>query len=179
MIEPNAEMKLFAIYIGGEARNSNIELHDMRFAIAQNIEDTYESLREEWWGVPHSLHIDCWSAITRADGYSVTLKPEPSQGENKLYFLNLGGYDAADFSEVHKNMFVVAASEQKAKVKALKTVSHWVAFHKDELFEVENSFCLNKAVEDKRLYIHLEKIPDESPAPFICKYKPIGKKAKV
>ena len=95
-------MKLFAIYIGGEFKGAHIELHDMRFIIAEKIEDTYEELRRQWWGIPESLHLDCWAEVMYADGYSVTLKPEPSNAAHKLYYINLGGYDSEHFSELHK-----------------------------------------------------------------------------
>lgn len=171
-------MKLFAIYIGGELKGANIELHDMRFALGESIEDTYEELRRQWWGIPHSLHIDCWSDLIRADGYKITLeKTPPAISDKKLYYVNLGGYDHNVFSEMHNNMFVVAESESKAKVHALKTVRHWHTFHKDDMYEAEQSFCLNDAANNQLLYIHLEKIADESQPPFICQYKNIGKKA--
>jgi hypothetical protein len=43
-------MKLFVIYIGGTHEKALIELHDMRFVIADKIEDTYPALRNSWWG---------------------------------------------------------------------------------------------------------------------------------
>ncbi len=39
-------MHLFVIYIGGSHNQSLIELHDMRFIIANNIEETYDELRQ-------------------------------------------------------------------------------------------------------------------------------------
>jgi hypothetical protein len=43
-------MKLFAFSVGGETETSNTELHDMRFAMGERMEDCYESLRRQWWG---------------------------------------------------------------------------------------------------------------------------------
>ena len=169
-------MNIFAIYIGGDTKNSHIELHDIRFVVASRIEDTYDSLRTEWWGVPRSLHIDAWSELIRADGYKITLQKTVFKGKEKLYFLNLGGYDYAEFAEMHKNVFIVATSPAEAKTRAMQTIRHWKLPHKDGIFEVEKSFCLNKTAEEKGLYIHLEKIEDESHAPFICKYVNIAKK---
>jgi len=51
-------MKLFAIYLGGKTETSLIEVHDVRFVIAEKMEDAYDTLRSEWWGVPESLHLD-------------------------------------------------------------------------------------------------------------------------
>lgn len=108
-------MKLFAIYIGGEHPGANIEVHDMRFIAASSIEATYDALREQWWGKTGSLHIDCWSEISHADGYDVSLRPEPYAGQEKLYYVNLGGYDGVAFAEQHRNVFVVAETLQAAK----------------------------------------------------------------
>ena len=41
-------MELFVIYIGGIHPKAFIELHDMRFVIAEKIEDTYEELKNSW-----------------------------------------------------------------------------------------------------------------------------------
>ncbi len=169
-------MKLFAIYIGGEFKGANIELHDMRFVVADTIDGTHEELRRQWWGTPGSLHIDCWSELTQADGYKITLQREPSVETKKLFYVNLGGYEPDKFLELHKNMFVVAETASKAKVRALQTVRHWNAFHKDDMYEAEQSFYINDPLKAQLLYIHLEKIDDESPASFCCYYKPIALK---
>ncbi|AHH47228.1 hypothetical protein X557_08060 [Francisella tularensis subsp. holarctica PHIT-FT049] len=34
--------QLFIVYLGGSAPKANIELHDVQFVIADNIEGTYE-----------------------------------------------------------------------------------------------------------------------------------------
>ena len=167
-------MKLFAIYIGGEAPGAHIEVHDMRFILAESLEATYPQLRAQWWGTPQSLHLDCWSELTQADGYKVTLKETPSAEAYKLFYVNLGGYDAAHFTEMHKNMFVVAETPVKAKVRALKTIRHWATFHVDDLYEAEQVFCLDQAVLGNQWHVHLEKIDDETPAPFTCRYVKIG-----
>ncbi|RYD47346.1 MAG: DUF1543 domain-containing protein, partial [Sphingomonadales bacterium] len=115
-------MKLFAIYIGGEHPGAHIEVHDVRFVVAAHIRDTYDQLRAEWWGTPGTLHVDCWAEIDHADGFDVTLRPEPSKAREKLYFVNLGGYDGEDFAEKHKNLFVVAATVADAKARAIQSI---------------------------------------------------------
>jgi hypothetical protein len=87
----------------------------MRFVIAKKIKDTYESLKESWWGTIESLHLDAWGALKYADGYNIKISSKPAQEtENKLYFVNLGGYDSSEFTELHKNVFVVAENPSKA-----------------------------------------------------------------
>jgi hypothetical protein len=108
-------MKLFAIYIGGEIESANIEVHDLRFVVAPTIGDTYAELRRQWWGIPQSLHIDCWAEISNVDGYKLALRPDPFNGPERLYYVNLGGYDADEFLEKHKNIFVVASTVSEPK----------------------------------------------------------------
>lgn len=166
-------MKLFAIYIGGEAEGANIELHDMRFVAAPSITETYDELRRQWWGIPKSLHIDCWAAIDHADGYDVTLRPEPFAGPERLYYVNLGGYAPGEFLEKHKNVFVVAESVPKAKARALGSVSGWREAHRDDMFEAEQAFAIGAAGAEAPLHIHLIPSALAKDLEFTCDYMPI------
>jgi hypothetical protein len=167
-------MKLFIIYIGGAHEKSLIELHDMRFIIAEKIEDTYDALRNSWWGTPKSLHLDAWGVLEHADGYDIEIKNEPSSdNRNKLYFVNLGGYDSNEFTELHKNVFIVAKSELAAKEKAKNQIVDWQSPHRDYQFDIDKII----EVEDfsgGNYYIHLTKTENNKPFQFICKYEPIG-----
>ena len=168
-------MKLFAIYIGGEMQGANIEVHDVRFVVAETIENTYRELLRQWWGAPGTLHVDCWAEIEHADGFDVSLSPEPYHGEERLYFVNLGGYNPDEFAESHRNVFVVAPSEAKAKARAIKHARHWVEPHRDDMYEAEHVFGLETVAGKERLYIHLTRAVSERPVAFTCKYIPIRK----
>ena len=122
------------------------------------------------------MHLDAWGSLKYVDGYNITISSEiPNNSENKLYFVNLGGYDRSEFTELHKNVFVVAPNESKAKVKALKQILDWESHHKDYLFEAENILDISKTISAKNLYIHLEPTDIEQKFEFTCKYLPIGK----
>jgi hypothetical protein len=166
-------MKLFAIYIGGELEGANIELHDMRFVVAPSIADTYDELRRQWWGIPKTLHVDCWAEVSEVDGYTVALKSEPFTGPERLYYINLGGYDAGDFLEKHKNIFVVATSVSEAKRRAIKETKGWDVPHHDDMYEAEQAFSLSDCGQSQRLYVHLEQNDQAKPFTFVCRYTPI------
>jgi hypothetical protein len=167
---------LYVIYIGGTHEKSFIELHDMRFIVAEQIEETYDELKRSWWGVPASLHLDAWGAVRCVDGYEVQIKDVPADDlEHKLYFVNLGGYDKSQFTELHKNVFVVAPNESKAKVKALKQILDWESHHRDYQFEIDGVISMNELSEKKNHFIHMVPCQEEIPFEFICKYVPIGK----
>ncbi len=40
---------LYLVVLGGKAKKANIELHDVRWVIGSKIEDTYDTLRKEWF----------------------------------------------------------------------------------------------------------------------------------
>ncbi len=165
-------MKLFAFYIGGSIPGALIELHDVRFGIGEKIEDCYGDIRKSWWGTPDSLHLDCWGELSAADGHNIVLQKQPFQGANRLWFVNLGGYEPGDFSELHRNVFVVAPDDSKAKVRALKQVLHWKGRHEDYTLDVENICCINDAVAGKGLYIGLEPTDNAAPFAFAFGYNP-------
>ena len=165
-------MNLYAIYIGGEHPAANIEVHDVRFVVAAKITDTYNQLRAEWWGKPGTLHVDCWAEINHADGYDVSLRPEPSSAREKLWFVNLGGYDGLEFAEQHKNVFVVAASMSAAKNRAMQTISGWKDGHRDELYEAEQAFALDTRITAP-LHIHLTPSKTSRAPRFSCRYTPL------
>ena len=52
--------RLFAVYLGGNAAGSNIELHDVQFVVGETIEGTYLDLLRLWYGLPDGLHLDSY-----------------------------------------------------------------------------------------------------------------------
>ena len=65
---------LYLIVLGGRAKKANIELHDVRWVVGSKIEDTYDTLRKDWFGSPKGLHIDSYKKIKYVDGYKINLK---------------------------------------------------------------------------------------------------------
>lgn len=163
-------MKLFAIYVGGEVEGGNIEVHDMRFVAAPSLKETYAELVKQWWGKPKSLHIDCWAQITHADGYDVTLRSDPFAGPLRLYYVNMGGYDKSQFTELHRNLFVVAENVTEAKRRAKAAITGWDQPHRDDMYEADQIFCLNNEVLGKRQHIHLTPAQTVRPLSFTCRY---------
>jgi len=169
-------MKLFMFYVGGNCANSNVELHDVRFSIGRTAEDCFDDLRRQWWGEPASLHLDCWGAVEQADGYDVALSAEPSQpGAQKLFFVNLGGYDPGEFTELHRNVLIVAPDEKTAKAKAKAQINHWQKPHRDRLFEIEKALNVSAQTEAHGYQLILRPAAQEKPFHFQCDYRPISR----
>lgn len=168
-------MKLYMFYVGGNCGNSNVELHDVRFSIGETPEDCHDDLRKQWWGDPESLHLDCWGAVEQADGFDIALtRDAPHEGIDKLFFVNLGGYDPAEFSELHKNILLVAPDAKAAKAKALARIEDWSLPHKDSLFEVEKAIDVTAQLEQYGFFLNLTKAVSEKPFKFVCDYLPIA-----
>lgn len=167
---------LFIIYIGGSHKGSLIELHDMRFMISDTIENTYDALRKSWWGIPETLHLDAWGILNWADGYKIEIVDSYEQtliqNRERLYFINLGGYCNKQFTELHKNIFVVAKNNHEAKIKAMESISKWQSPHKDNLFDIDNILDVNSLVKGA---IKLTACNNPKDFEFTCKYTPIGK----
>ena len=167
--------KLFAVYVGGMAEGCHVELHDVRFVIGNSIEDCYDDLKAQWWGVPESLHLDAWGPIELADGYRADVVDRPAAGDVKLYLANLGGYDPEQFTELHENFFIVAPDPHEAKKRVLAKIDGWTSPHRDAILEVDSVVDIAAATGAQQRFIKLT--PDDHARPFIfeARYVPIGK----
>jgi len=148
------ELKLYAVVLGGEAEKSNIELHDVVFAVGKNIEDCYTQLLDKWFGLPQKMHIDSYIELDVVDGYEISLEKEKSDNsDKKLFFINLGAYKEGDFMEHHANTFLVGglATEIKKRAKA-KLLKGYDEVHKDDLYEVDDMIAIE---ELEGLHVHL------------------------
>jgi hypothetical protein len=158
--EPNPK-KLYAVMLGGRAPRCNTELHDVVFAVGDSIEALYEPLIDKWFGDPARLHIDSWIELNVVDGYRITLQSHPAPEGKKLYFINLGAYLPGQFTEVHANAFVVAASEADVKTRAkAELLQGAIAVHTDDLYDIDD--CLEISEVDGR-HIHLEPVSERPP----------------
>jgi hypothetical protein len=168
-------MNLFMFYVGGNYANSNVELHDVRFSIGKTAEDCFDDLRRQWWGEAASLHLDCWGAVEQADGHDIILSREPVHAsEQKLFFVNLGGYDPAEFTELHRNVLIVAPDEKTAKAKAKTQINHWQKPHRDRLFEIEKALDVSAQMRACGYHLVFQPATLERPFLFQCDYRPIG-----
>ncbi len=138
-------MKLFSVFLGGEAPKCNTELHDVVFTIGESIESTYFQLLEKWFGIPESLHIDSWYEVKSADGFKISLSQEKIETKEKLFFVNLGGYDKNIFGELHTYSLCVAEKQNDAKnISKEKLLKSAFQVHTDNIFEVDVCFEIEK-----------------------------------
>ena len=141
---------LYLVMLGGRAKKANIELHDVRWVVGSKIEDTYETLRNDWFGSPNGLHIDSYKKIKYIDGYKINLvnfeniKIEKRQlvkknkTKKKLWFVNIGGYKPTSMQENHEFGLVIASNKSEAKnIAKSKWLIGFKKKHKDDLASLE------------------------------------------
>lgn len=145
---------LFVVMLGGKHPRAKIEVHDVVFTIADSLEATYPQLRQGWFGNPVGLHIDAWMRVDGVEGWKVELSPlAPLPGSPRLYFINLGGYEANTFGEAHHYLLVVAQDKNQAKSRARQhMLKHWQQAHTDALLDVDDCLPIDQV---SGRYIHL------------------------
>ena len=165
---------LYLVVLGGRAKKANIELHDVRWVVGSKIEDTYDTLRKDWFGSPKGLHIDSYKKIKYIDGYEIILKNFEKDKINKnqlanrtkhqknLWFVNIGGYDSSSMQEKHEFGLVIASNKLEAKNKAKsKWLIGYEKKHKDDMASIEILIsCDNCELIKKIGNWKIELIPD-------------------
>ena len=118
---------LYLVVLGGRAKKANIELHDVRWVVGSKIEDTYDTLRKDWFGSPKGLHIDSYKKIKYIDGHKINLKNvvkhkigkkqlvKKNNAKKYLWFVNIGGYNPTSMMEKHEFGIVIASNKLEAK----------------------------------------------------------------
>lgn len=165
-------MKLFHVILGATPKGRNIEQHDVFFGIAEKFEDLIPEMKVFWSDA--KIHIDCYQEVKFADRFEVNIVEKTAKkSEDKLFFINLGGYKPGFFEEFHEQHLMVGTSMGEVIKKVKQTefyktmgfegaVSHVDDKHGvdiDDIYEISD--LLSK--ETKENYsITLEKSDDEN-----------------
>ena len=157
-------MFLYLVVLGGRANKANIELHDVRWVVGSEIEDTYETLRKDWFGSPQGLHIDSYKKIKYIDGYKINLiyfekdkiDKEQLVKNNKakkyLWFVNIGGYIPTSMQEKHEFGLVIASNKLEAKnIAKSKWLIGCKKKHKDDLASLEMLISFDDCEQIKKI----------------------------
>ena len=146
------KMFLYLVVLGGSVNRANIELHDVRWVVGTKIEDTFDTLRKEWFGLVEGLHIDSYKKIKYVDGFRIDLKNFEKNNKNNtlddsnvhqrnLWFVNIGAYSPSSMQEKHEFGLVVASNKLEAKnIATSKWLIGYKKKHKDDIA------CLKKLI---------------------------------
>lgn len=137
--------KLYMITLGGKAKGAKIEVHDVQFIIAKDIEETFTVLKENWYGIDLKLHLDAYKNVKGADGFSIEVTKEEQDTDLNLYFVNVGAYDESMLNEIHYYKLIVAKNINEAKKRAVLDIPDiLIEVHVDNISKVGKSDLLNK-----------------------------------
>ncbi|RFZ91003.1 DUF1543 domain-containing protein [Mucilaginibacter conchicola] len=123
--QPSTNYKLFMLLLGSKAPARNVEQHDFFFGIAATLKDLIPEIKAFWPEAGNSLHIDGFREVNSVNGYgiSITEKTDEQPGqENKLFFINLGGYQPNELKETHYTVLTVQPDRTTAMQEAKKTI---------------------------------------------------------
>ncbi|MEG0196788.1 DUF1543 domain-containing protein [Acinetobacter sp.] len=141
---------LFIVMLGGRHARANTEVHDVVLAVGDSLEDVYPQLKNAWFGEQKGLHIDAWAQIYgvafEGKNYQIQFTDAaPNQADQKLYLLNLGGYDASEFGELHRYVLVVAQNAMVAKQRGkAHFAQHWQKQHTDRVLDVDDCIVIDQ-----------------------------------
>lgn len=140
---------LFMVMLGGRHARANTEVHDVVFAVADSLEESYPQLRNAWFGEQKGVHIDAWAQVNgiESEGKKYRLTFTDSQSaltDHKLWFVHLGGYDGREFGELHRYVLVRALNAKHAKKLGQQYFEHtWQKSHTDRLLEVDDCIAID------------------------------------
>ena len=141
---------LFIVMLGGRHARANTEVHDVVLAVGDSLEEVYPQLKNAWFGEQKGLHIDAWAQIYgvafEGKNYQIQFTDAaPNQTDQKLYLLNLGGYDASEFGELHRYVLVVAQNAMVAKQRGkAHFAQHWQKQHTDRVLDVDDCIAIDQ-----------------------------------
>ena len=153
---------LYMINIGGSTEKSNIEVHDILFVVAESIEQTYELVKQSWYGTKTSLHIDSYKILREVNGCKIELSEV--NNEDNLYMLTYGGHKPGEFSESHRIHFVVSKSTSEAKLQGETDIHNYDYMdHVDEICDIQKVLLgSNKFVSLVKCDTSFDETPDWS-----------------
>ena len=129
------------IMLGCTPKGRLTEQHDIFFGIGNSLYDIKQDMLDFWPEAKGIIHLDAWQKVTQIDGYTIEIisRNEKLEQEEKLFFLNLGGYKENVFEEYHYKVLAVAKNKAEAIKKAKET-----AFYKHYDFKGATSHIDDK-----------------------------------
>lgn len=171
-----SELKLFMVIIGCTPNGRFTEQHDVFFGIGKTLRELVPQMQAFWKEAEGKIHIDAWREIKNVDDYIVLIdeKKHIEEGNNKLFFLNLGGYKENEFEEYHYKIVTAA----KDKGEAIRN-SKQTAFYKHCGFKGAESHIDDKyGIDVDDLYEIEDILPDEIKNKYSISVLPADSKTK-
>ena len=112
--------------LGAKPKGRHTEQHDVFFVIAESINDVKPNIKAFWPETKDKIHIDAWREVTNVEGYRINIIEKQAEigslSKHKLFFINLGGYQANKFEEQHYIVLTVKEDKTLAFKEAKQTL---------------------------------------------------------
>lgn len=142
----NDKLKLYMVMLGAKPKGRLTEQHDIFFGIGRSLKDLTPQMILFWPEAKGKIHIDAWREVTCVSNFNIEIILEDNAvkiAEEKLFFINLGGYKENEFEEYHYKMLIVAENIAVA-TKNAKTTTFYkhsgfksAASHIDDKYEID------------------------------------------
>ncbi|MEO8404324.1 MAG: DUF1543 domain-containing protein [Chitinophagaceae bacterium] len=117
--------KLYMLLLGACLPMRHTEQHDIFFCIGENLISLIPAIKKFWPEAKENIHIDAWRQVTQVNGYNVKVTARNNEDDDlvdqRLFFINLGGYKKDEFDEFHYKMIVVATEKGEAVRQSKQT----------------------------------------------------------
>ena len=163
-MKKSEDIFLYLVLLGGKVKKANIELHDVRWVVGSKIEDSFDTLRKDWFGSSKGLHIDSYKKIQYIDGHKINLKNveeykigkkqlvKKNNAKKYLWFVNIGGYNPTSMMEKHEFGLVIASNKLEAKnIAKSKWLIGCKKKHKDDLASLEMLISFDDCEQIKKI----------------------------
>jgi hypothetical protein len=135
-------LKLYMLMLGCKPPGRHTEQHDVFFGIAASLPELVPQIKD-FWPEPERIHIDAWREVNSVEGYKVSISKKDSPvltpQNQRLFFINLGGYQENKFQEQHYTMLTIQENSSAALTNAKSTL-----FFRQNYFEGANTHIDDK-----------------------------------
>lgn len=150
------------VMLGCRPEGRYTEQHDIFFGIGIDLKSLLPDMKAFWPEAKGKIHIDAWREVTVVDDFTIKIIEKKLNDdyrigtEQKLFFLNLGGYKPHEFEEYHYKILTVAPTLSAATKTAKATT-----FYKHCGFEGATSHIDDKFGIDIDDFYNVQDILDE------------------
>jgi hypothetical protein len=130
-MQDSALNKLFMVLLGANPPRRNVEQHDFFFGIGTSMKDLIPQMMAFWPEAGSTLHVDGWREVTKISGFEIRVSEKKDRmvadkrqqiHTEKLFFINLGGYQSNKLEEQHYTILTVQLDRSTAIQDAKKTI---------------------------------------------------------
>lgn len=147
------------LLLGCTPKGRYTEQHDIFFGISHSLKVLIPNILEFWPEANGKIHIDAWREVTEVDTYKIEIvsNEEKLKQKEKLFFINLGGYQPNTFDELHYKTLIIATSKAEA-IKKVKQLPFFKTFtfkgaesHIDDQFglDIDEVYKIEEILSEK------------------------------